>query len=134
MNEIEKLPFQMNMVEVYERLSRGECPINISIDKYIKFKKWIEYKIKENDYECIKYNSHINSVTCALCISVNDDCSQCPLTKIKMQCNIEKLPLSPWQLVLYGTLYINETEERQKELYSAIDNMIETLEMCKEVE
>lgn len=134
MSEVEKIPFQMSEVEVYERLARSECPVQISIDKYKMYRKWVEYKLKEKDYECIKYSSHTSGATCALCIVNNDICEQCVLTKIKSECCPDKAVISPWYRVKYACLYIDETEERQQELFDAIDCMIEVLEKCKEVE
>jgi len=130
----DKIPLQMSEYEVYERLLHGECPINISIDKFKMFKEWCEYLINDNDLNTLKWYAALNSSNCALCIVNLDNCAICVLSKIEAECCPDKATISPWYRVKYATNFVDETEERQKELYSAIDNMIETLERCKEIE
>jgi len=144
---IEKIPMQMSEYEVYKRLARDEscssgtleswndsCPIDICIDKYKMFKKWCEYQIEQSDFKTLKWDAELNGANCALCIVNNDDCDVCVLSKIKMECCPDKCTISPWLRVRYACNFIDETEERQQELYDAIDNMISVLEQCKEVE
>jgi len=131
--QVEKIPMQMSEYEIHERLAQSECPLDICIDKYKRFKKWCEYHISQKDYDIIWSDKEIYQNTDPLCITYNNNCTECPLTKIKNQCTPVKCVISPWRRVQYACLYLDETEERQQELYDAIDNMIDALVKCKEI-
>ena len=131
---VDKIRFQMSEFEMYERLFKGECPIDICIDKYKRFKEWCKYQIELYNFYDITWNSEINDSICALCYVNNKDCTTCVLSKIKAECCPDKAVISPWRRVRYACNYVDDSEERQQELYDAIDNMIITLEKCKEIE
>jgi hypothetical protein len=65
--------------EVRRRLSDGEDPLNLSIEKY--------ERLIEADFEDIE-EKHIGSTSCACCQKYNNICEECPIGEItgRMEC------------------------------------------------
>ena len=127
------MPNQMTRDEMISRLAGGSDPISVSIEKYQMFKKWCEYQINTGKCEDIIDYAEWQGGTCALCY-IHKECSDCELYKIKQECCPEKCITSPWRRVKYACIFLDESEDRQLELYAAIDGMIDVLNKCKEIE
>jgi len=128
---------QMTRSEMLQRLEQNEDPIDVSIDKWIRLRAWIEETYSSiSDPRWIRTLAKYRGNTCALC-EVNKydhdryiDCDHCILTGVDYICDRE---YSTWKR-FNCAMSDYHNENWLINVLTGADNMITDLKNCKGVD
>jgi len=121
--------------DVKEMLEKGMNPIDVSIEKYRRIKRYIMKKRENSDWTEVLNN--INSAgTCGLCMSCDCVCDICKITekldkdaeylvKVEDRCGCE---FTPWNKLIEE---LSEGEQDWKEILYLVNKEIKFLEGLK---